>query len=51
MPLVLMCGLPCSGKSSRAQSLERFLMGDHGKNVQIIGDESIQIDKNEVYSG
>jgi len=49
MPLVLFCGIPCSGKTTRAKALLKFLQ-DHGKTVVLINEETLYIRKNEGYS-
>jgi len=51
MPLVLMCGYPCSGKSKRAEELKCYLENSKGKTVHIAGDESIDLERNVVYAG
>jgi len=43
MPLVVMCGLPCSGKSTRCQELRLHLEHHYpGKAIHIIGDNDEQ---------
>ncbi|XP_020615469.1 protein KTI12 homolog [Orbicella faveolata] len=51
MPLVLMCGYPCSGKSKRAEELKSYLENSKGKTVHMAGDESIDLERNVVYAG
>lgn len=51
MPLVLMCGYPCSGKSKRAEELKSYLENSKGKTVHMAGDESIGLERNVVYAG
>ena len=42
MPLLLVCGLPCSGKSSRVQELLSFLSSSRpGYRVQVVGEEGL----------
>jgi len=45
-----MCGLPCSGKSTRALALKQFLL-THNPSLQItiINEESLQADKHTLY--
>ncbi|XP_070536015.1 protein KTI12 homolog [Ptychodera flava] len=50
MPLILMCGLPCSGKTRRADELKRHLESKYDKTVHIVSDHTIQVDRNTVYS-
>ncbi|XP_068131929.1 protein KTI12 homolog [Hyperolius riggenbachi] len=49
MPLVLLCGFPCSGKSQRALQLKEHLE-QSGRKVCIVGDHSLGVDKNSVYA-
>lgn len=49
MPLIIMCGFPCSGKSKRAQELRNYLE-NRGKTVYLASDESSSLDRNSVYS-
>uniref|UniRef100_A0A8C5PB41 Protein KTI12 homolog n=1 Tax=Leptobrachium leishanense TaxID=445787 RepID=A0A8C5PB41_9ANUR len=49
MPLVIMCGFPCSGKSRRAKELQEYLEKS-GRKVHIIGDHVLELDKNAVYA-
>lgn len=51
MPLIIICGFPCSGKSRRAQELRDYFIKNTDKQVCIIGDEIHGIDKNSVYAG
>ncbi|XP_058243070.1 protein KTI12 homolog isoform X2 [Hemibagrus wyckioides] len=50
MPLIIMCGFPCSGKSRRARELRDYFSENTDKQVDIIGDEMHGIDKNSVYA-
>lgn len=50
MPLVIMCGVPSSGKTTRCKQLKEFLSGNMGKTVHVIGDDTFEIQKNEVYA-
>lgn len=52
MPLVIMCGLPCSGKSKRANELYGYLLSSSKKSV-LIQDDSIKsnFSRNETFSG
>jgi protein KTI12 len=53
MPLVMMCGLPCSGKTLRAQQIAAFIAASDLKAVpvHVINDESLHLDRNEAYKG
>ena len=51
MPLVIMCGYPCSGKSKRAEELKSYLKNSKGKTVHMAGDGSIDFERNVVYAG
>ncbi|XP_006811965.1 protein KTI12 homolog [Saccoglossus kowalevskii] len=50
MPLVLMCGLPCSGKTKRAEELKKYIEVNKAKDVHIVSDHSIGVDRNYVYA-
>ncbi|KAK3548876.1 hypothetical protein QTP70_021268 [Hemibagrus guttatus] len=50
MPLIIMCGFPCSGKSRRTRELRDYFSENTDKEVDIIGDEMHGIDKNSVYA-
>ncbi|KAL0859122.1 hypothetical protein ABMA27_010958 [Loxostege sticticalis] len=53
MPLIIICGTPVSGKTTRAKELSQFFKNQHGKEVEIISeDEAIEklgYDKNNTY--
>ncbi|KAJ8003276.1 hypothetical protein DPEC_G00167740 [Dallia pectoralis] len=49
MPLIVMCGYPCSGKTRRAEQLKEY-WEHYEKRVHIIGDGTIGIQKNAVYA-
>ncbi|XP_077120344.1 protein KTI12 homolog isoform X2 [Ranitomeya variabilis] len=49
MPLVVMCGFPCSGKSRRALQLKEHLEQKE-KKVFIVGDHALGVDRNSVYA-
>ncbi len=51
MPFVVMCGLPSSGKTSRAHELKAYLNDQKGVNVNIISDHGLDVNKNDVYAG
>ncbi|KAL5019962.1 hypothetical protein ScPMuIL_002854 [Solemya velum] len=49
MPLLILCGLPSSGKSRRAQELDDYLSNELNKKVNTITDHYDGRDKNVVY--
>eukprot|EP00123_Amoebidium_parasiticum_P007416 comp18113_c1_seq1/m.18777 comp18113_c1_seq1/g.18777 ORF comp18113_c1_seq1/g.18777 comp18113_c1_seq1/m.18777 type:complete len:275 (-) comp18113_c1_seq1:164-988(-) len=49
MPLVVMCGHPSSGKSTRARELSEHLSKEHGKTVHIVNEDTLSLEKNQVY--
>ncbi len=49
MPLVMMCGLPCSGKTRRAKELLDYIKAHHGTEVHLIQD-SFQVSKNNCFA-
>ena len=44
-----MCGLPCSGKTSRAKELEKYFKEKDVK-VHVVGDHQLGIDRNDMYA-
>ena len=48
MPLVMMCGYPCSGKTTFVEKLQKHLE-KMKKNVVIVSDDSVGIDRNSTY--
>eukprot|EP00794_Sanderia_malayensis_P000251 gene251-870_t len=51
MPLIIMCGFPCSGKSLRAAQLKEYFEKEKGKKVVLIDEHSIGgVHKDDVYS-
>lgn len=51
MPLIVMCGYPCSGKTRRAHELREYFTQNTERQVHIVGDEVQGIDKSSVYAG
>lgn len=49
MPLLLMCGYPCSGKSTVALKIQNYFESQ-GKKVEIVSDDSCGIDRNITYN-
>ncbi|MBN3280868.1 KTI12 protein, partial [Polyodon spathula] len=50
MPLVVMCGFPCSGKSRRTQELKEYILKNTDRKVHVVGDETVGIEQNSVYA-
>lgn len=50
MPLIMMCGIPCSGKTSRAKELYEYLK-EKNQKVVLINEESLLIKRSEGYQG
>ncbi|XP_020776409.1 protein KTI12 homolog [Boleophthalmus pectinirostris] len=50
MPLVVLCGFPCSGKTQRAKELKLFLEQNSERKVHVVGDETLDLDRNAVYA-
>ena len=51
MPLVLICGFPSSGKTTRATELKEHLEDKCKKVVNIISDHSLGVNRTNVYEG
>ena len=51
MPLILICGYPYSGKSTRATELKSFFETEFKHDVIIINEENLEIDKIDAYKG
>ena len=49
MPLIVMVGIPCSGKTTRAHQIQAHFK-EKEKDVIIINEESLALNKNEYYS-
>jgi protein KTI12 len=51
MPLVIMVGAPCSGKTTRAHELAKYIREQKaGIEVTIVNEESLNIDRKQAYS-
>ncbi|XP_030587685.1 protein KTI12 homolog isoform X1 [Archocentrus centrarchus] len=50
MPLIVVCGYPCSGKSRRAEELKVYFEESTEKKVHVVGDGSLGAEKNIVYA-
>ena len=51
MPLIVMCGIPCSGKTTLAKKLASYLEQEAGKKVDIVNEESLSLNKQAAYRG
>lgn len=51
MPLIVMCGYPCSGKTRRAEELKEYFEQNTDRKVHIVGDGGLDVDRNTVYAG
>lgn len=55
MPLVVITGIPSSGKSKRATQLKEYLEQEHGKTVHIVSENEVisssNMNKNALYLG
>ena len=51
MPHIVMCGCPCSGKTTRTKQLNTYLSSNTNMDVKVIADSDFVADKNEVYAG
>lgn len=55
MPLIIITGIPSSGKTTRAQELKSYFEEKRGKKVEIISEGETIVktgyDKNTFYSG
>lgn len=51
MPLIVICGYPCSGKTRRAVQLKAYFEEKCDKKVFIVGDGALDVDRNTVYAG
>ncbi|XP_041650768.1 protein KTI12 homolog [Cheilinus undulatus] len=50
MPLIVMCGYPCSGKTRRAEELKEYFKQNTGRKVHVVGDGTLDVEKNTVYA-
>lgn len=48
MPLIVLCGQPCSGKSSVAQQLQELLTAA-GHPVHLVDEPSLHLERNACY--
>uniref|UniRef100_A0A8D2ZFE9 Protein KTI12 homolog n=1 Tax=Scophthalmus maximus TaxID=52904 RepID=A0A8D2ZFE9_SCOMX len=50
MPLVVMCGFPCSGKTRRAEELRVYFEQNSKLKVHVVEDGALGVEKNTVYA-
>ncbi len=50
MPFILFCGIPSSGKTTRAKELATYIEG-MGHKVVVVNEESLKVDRNKTYQG
>lgn len=50
MPLIVVCGIPGSGKTKRAKEVAEYLTQKYARQVVIINEESLGISKQLGYS-
>ncbi|XP_043933775.1 protein KTI12 homolog [Protopterus annectens] len=50
MPLVVVCGLPCSGKSRRTEQLQKYFMENCGRKVHVVCEDALGVQKNDTYA-
>ena len=51
MPLILITGYPSSGKTTRANELKKFFETEFQKDVVVINEENLSLEKIEAYKG
>ncbi|XP_075998378.1 protein KTI12 homolog [Genypterus blacodes] len=50
MPLIVMCGFPCSGKTRRTEELKVYFEENGGRKVHVVGDGVMGVERNTVYA-
>ena len=55
MPLVIIAGLPSTGKSFRAKQIRDFMLSENKTNVHIVSENQIiqnkELPKNNIFNG
>lgn len=55
MPLIILTGIPSSGKTQRTNELKEFFKKEHGLDVKIVDEIEIAVkagfDRNSLYEG
>ena len=49
MPLIIMVGVPCSGKTTRAKAIQKYLTEEKKMDVQLINEELLGFEKAAYY--
>jgi tRNA uridine 5-carbamoylmethylation protein Kti12 len=49
MPLIIMVGVPCAGKTTRAKAIQSYLQEDCKMNVELLNEETLGISKAEYF--
>lgn len=50
MPLILMCGTPGSGKTTRAKQIAEYLSEKHKKKICLINEEMLGVQKGVAFA-
>nr|XP_057931869.1 protein KTI12 homolog isoform X2 [Doryrhamphus excisus] len=50
MPLIIMCGYPCSGKTRRTEELKAYFEQNTNRKVHVLADSVLVVEKNDVYA-
>lgn len=50
MPLIVMCGYPCSGKTRRTNELKLYFEQKSDRKVHVVADAALGVEKNSVYA-
>ncbi|XP_054633278.1 protein KTI12 homolog [Dunckerocampus dactyliophorus] len=50
MPLIIMCGYPCSGKTRRTEELKAYFQQNTDRKIHVVADSVLAVDKNAVYA-
>ena len=51
MPLIVMVGIPSSGKTTRALEIKEYFELEHKRTVVLLNEENLNMDKNKFYKG
>lgn len=49
MPLIVICGGPCSGKTTTAEKIKDYLEKDKSKKVILMNEENLGVNKLDFY--
>ena len=49
MPLIIMVGIPCAGKTTRARDIAKFLQEERKMEVHIVNEELLGLNKADYY--